>query len=187
MDRYRVIANFAKKHNWTTGAELGVWLGVTTFFLMKNTDLKMYCIDSWTEHNDDPEYDWQFNKKPKWKDDKLTLHDLKENEKWNHAKNEQHFRENAEQWKDRITIFKGKSMDFLDQIPDNSLDFVFHDSDHSYPFVLNEIKAFLPKIKTGGYSIGDDFNWGTVKQSVQEAFDGNFSVTGKAVWYSIKN
>ena len=107
------------------------------------TDLKMYCIDSWTEHNDDPEYDWQFNKKPKWKDDKLTLHDLKENEKWNHAKNEQHFRENAEQWKDRITIFKGKSMDFLDQIPDKSLDFVFHDSDHSYPFVLNEIPFFL--------------------------------------------
>ena len=78
-------------------------------------------------------------------------------------------------------------MDFLNQIPNESLDFVFHDSDHSYPFVLNEIKAFLPKIKSGGYSIGDDFNWGTVKKSVEEAFDDKFHVTGKAVWYSIKN
>ena len=27
MDRYRVIAKFAKQNNWTQGLELGVWVG----------------------------------------------------------------------------------------------------------------------------------------------------------------
>ena len=75
----------------------------------------------------------------------------------------------------------------IDQIPDNSLDFIFHDSDHSYPFVKNEIQAYLPKLKVGGYSMGDDYNWTPVAQSVQEAFDGKFKVTGKDVWYAVKN
>ena len=64
MDRYRVIANFAKKNNWSLGLELGVWIGTTTFFLMRNTDLKMICVDAWEQQNDNPEYDWQYNKKP---------------------------------------------------------------------------------------------------------------------------
>ena len=75
----------------------------------------------------------------------------------------------------------------IDQIHNNSMDFIFHDSDHSYPFVMNEIKAFLPKLKSGGYSMGDDHNWTTVKQSVDEAFNGNYNVTGKDVWYSVKD
>ena len=67
------------------------------------------------------------------------------------------------------------------------MDFIFHDSDHSYPFVRDEINAFLPKLKKGGYSIGDDYNWTPVAKSVNEAFAGNFSVTGKDVWYSVKD
>jgi len=63
MDRYRVIAKFAKQNNWKQGLELGVWVGVTTFYMMRETDVKMYCVDAWEEQPDNPEYDWQFNKK----------------------------------------------------------------------------------------------------------------------------
>ena len=72
----------------------------------------------------------------------------------------------------------------VDQIPDNSMDFVFHDSDHSYPYVLEEIKAYAPKLKPNGMHIGDDYNWGTVRQSVEEAFGKDHNVTGKGVWYA---
>ena len=63
MDRYRVIEKFAKENSWTHGLELGVWVGITTFWLMKNTDLKMTCIDAWEVQDDNPEYAWQYNKK----------------------------------------------------------------------------------------------------------------------------
>ncbi len=186
MDRYRVIANFAKKNNWSLGLELGVWIGTTTFFLMRNTDLKMICVDAWEQQNDNPEYDWQYNKKPRWLNGHLTLENLQEIHKWDHNKNEQQFRQGAKQWGDRIKIIKSRSLEIVDQIADESLDFIFHDSDHAYPFVRDEIKAFWPKLKPGGYAMGDDFNWGTVSKSVNEAFEGNYSVVGKGVWYSIK-
>ena len=75
----------------------------------------------------------------------------------------------------------------VDSIPDNSMDFIFHDSDHSYPFVMEEIRAYWPKLKTGGYAIGDDYNWTPVSKSVKESFGSNYNVTGKGVWYSIKD
>ena len=189
VDRYRVIAKFAKEQNWKQGLELGVWVGTTTFYMMRETDVKMYCVDSWEEQPDNPEYDWQYNKKPVFQGGKLVrLEEFKhEGQVWNHNANEKRFRNDAEQWGSRIKIIKGRSLDVLEQIPDNSMDFIFHDSDHSYPFVKNEIQAYLPKLKSGGYSMGDDYNWTPVAQSVQEAFGGKHKVTGKDVWYAVKD
>ena len=189
MDRYRVIERFAKQQNWTQGLELGVWVGVTTFWLMKNTSVNMTCVDAWEVQDDNPEYDWQYNKKPVFQRGKLVrLEEFKhEGQVWNHNANEQRFRNDAEQWGSRIKIIKGRSLDVLEQIPDNSMDFIFHDSDHSYPFVKNEIQAYLPKLKSGGYSMGDDYNWTPVAQSVQEAFGEKHKVTGKDVWYAVKD
>ena len=188
-DRYRVISRFALQNNWEQGLELGVWVGTTTLFLMRNTNVRMTCVDAWEVQDDNPEYDWQYNKKPVFRNGKLIrLEEFKhEGQVWNHNANEKKFRQEAEQWGDRIKIIKGRSMNVIDQIADQSMDFIFHDSDHSYPFVKNEIEAYLPKLKSGGYSIGDDYNWTPVKRSVREAFGLNYGVTGKDVWYAIKN
>ena len=188
-DRYRVISRFALQNNWEQGLELGVWVGTTTLFLMRNTNVRMTCVDAWEVQDDNPEYDWQYNKKPVFRNGKLIrLEEFKhEGQVWNHDANEKKFRQEAEQWGDRIKIIKGRSMNVIDQIADQSMDFIFHDSDHSYPFVKNEIEAYLPKLKPGGYSMGDDYNWTPVKRSVREAFGLNYGVTGKDVWYAIKN
>jgi|TARA_B100001093_G_scaffold126167_1_gene118745 hypothetical protein len=176
MDRYKVIANLARQKGWTTGAELGVWVGVTTFHLMRNTQLKMYAVDCWEEQPDNPEYDWQYNEKPKWSKGNTFV-------PWDHNKNEKQFREQAEQYADRITIIKGRSLAVVDQIPDASLDFIFHDSDHSHPFVMNEINAYRCKLKPGGYHMGDDLNWDPVRESVEACFGKDYTVTGKDCWY----
>lgn len=177
MDRYRVIRKLAEQHNFQTGAELGVWVGVTTFHLMKHTDIKLiYAVDCWEEQPDNPEYDWQYNKKPKWSKGNTFI-------PWDHSSNEKRFREQAVNYADRLKIIKGRSLAVLDLIPDNSLDFVFHDSDHSHPFVFNEINAYRCKLKQGGFHIGDDINWDPVKKSVDEAFGKDYTVTGKGVWY----
>ena len=176
MDRYKVIANLARQKGWTTGAELGVWVGVTTFHLMRNTQLKMYAVDCWEEQPDNPEYDWQYNEKPKWSKGNTVV-------PWDHNKNEKQFREQAEQYADRITIIKGRSLAVVDQIPDASLDFIFHDSDHSHPFVMNEINAYRCKLKPGGYHMGDDLNWDPVRESVEACFGKDYTVTGKDCWY----
>ena len=177
MDRYRVIERLAKQHGWRQGLELGVWLGVTTFWLMRNTNLNMTCVDAWEPQPDNPEYAWQYEQIPP--DSRA-----KQFTPWDHTANELAFRTGAEEWGDRIAIIKGRAMDVVDQIPDHSLDFVFHDGDHSHPYVWEEIKAYRDKLKPGGFHIGDDHNWQTVRKSVQSAFGpGNYTVTGKDVWY----
>ena len=35
--------------------------------------------------------------------------------------------------------------------------------------------------------MGDDYNWTPVKKSVDEAFGSRYNVTGKDVWYAVKN
>jgi predicted O-methyltransferase YrrM len=40
---------------------------------------------------------------------------------------------------------------------DNSIDLVIIDLAHEYEAVKNDIEVWLPKVKTGGYIIGDDY------------------------------
>jgi|TARA_B100000809_G_scaffold263438_1_gene316691 predicted O-methyltransferase YrrM len=93
----------------------------------------------------------------------------------------------AEKWGNRITIIKERTLDIVDQFDNASLDFVFHDSGHSYPFVMNEIKAYACKLRPGGFHIGDDLNWDPVRQSVEEAFDNTHTKIGKNCWYKQKS
>ena len=64
------------------------------------------------------------------------------------------------------------------QYEDQSLDFVFLDGDHSYASVKEDILAWLPKVKSGGFLGGHDYGppglFPGVAQAVHELCD-NFS------------
>lgn len=174
--RMKVLRFLSDKYGWKTGLELGTKIGETTFSLMKNTQLEMTCVDAWEVQDDNPEYHWQYNEKPKWSGGSKFI-------PWDHDANEKKFREGAKEWGDRIRIIKGRSLNVIDQIPDNYYDFIFHDSDHSYPFVKNEILAYMRKLKRGGVICGDDVNWTPVLKSIVELWGKDFKVMGKGVWY----
>ena len=61
----------------------------------------------------------------------------------------------------RIVMIREKSVAAAEQFPDESLDFVYVDGDHTYDGVHADIKAYLPKMKLGGLLIGDDYNLGS--------------------------
>lgn len=56
-----------------------------------------------------------------------------------------------------VTDMAMSSVDAASRIFDQSLDFVFIDADHRYASVVADIKAWLPKIKQGGYIGGHDY------------------------------
>ena len=56
--------------------------------------------------------------------------------------------------------------------PDASLDFVFLDADHGYQDTVELLRAFLPKMKTGGVLAGHDFGLPGVAQAVDEMLSG---------------
>lgn len=53
---------------------------------------------------------------------------------------------------------------------DNSLDIVYIDATHDYNSVKNDIIAWLPKVKNGGFLCGDDYisGWPGVVQAVND-------------------
>lgn len=56
-----------------------------------------------------------------------------------------------------------------------SLDFVYIDASHDYISVLSDIAAWAPKVKTGGFVCGHDYNprWPGVKQAAEEYAERN--------------
>jgi beta-1,4-mannosyl-glycoprotein beta-1,4-N-acetylglucosaminyltransferase len=71
-------------------------------------------------------------------------------------------------------------------VPDNSLDLVFLDADHSYDGFTKDLQLWFPKVKSGGIIAGHDFaeHFG-VPQGVREKFGNNFSVKNDC-WSVVK-
>jgi len=71
---------------------------------------------------------------------------------------------------------------------DNSLDFVFIDAAHDYENVKADIKAWLPKVKSGGYLAGHDYpTWEGVTMAVNEIFGSENIESNESCWlYSVK-
>ena len=54
-------------------------------------------------------------------------------------------------------LIMADSVEAASQIKDKSLDFVFIDGDHSYEGVRRDIRAWMPKVKPGGWLMGHDY------------------------------
>jgi predicted O-methyltransferase YrrM len=58
------------------------------------------------------------------------------------------------------------SLEAAEQYEDNSIDFIMIDGEHSLEAVTNDIRAFLPKMKSGGIMTGDDAQpWNPVREA----------------------
>jgi hypothetical protein len=64
-----------------------------------------------------------------------------------------------DQYKNRYTWLRKNSTSVTsDEIPDESLDAIFIDADHSYEAVKNDLNFWWNKLKKGGHLLGDDYN-----------------------------
>lgn len=77
--------------------------------------------------------------------------------------------------KDHFTYHKSVSWEADKFFEDQSIDFIFIDADHVYEAVIQDIRAFLPKMKPGAIMSGHDYNHhhpGVIR-AVDEVFAGN--------------
>ncbi len=137
------------------GAEIGVWRGYMSVALLSRRDLTLYMVDNW-EGLSEPGY---------------TSEDQPCNMEFATS--------NTVYAAPRRHILQMDSVEAAKRLDDGSLDFVFIDADHSYKAVVDDIQAWMPKIKKGGWLSGHDYNnprgpWGAeVKQAVDEAVEKN--------------
>lgn len=114
--------------------EIGTDRGKSAEYTMKISKCaKLYCIDPYSNYEE-------------YKDSiKYTTGD----ELFEQVKNR------LKQYGDRIEIIRDFSSNAVDKVP-NELDFVFIDGNHSYKYVLEDLRNWYPKVRSGGIIIGDD-------------------------------
>lgn len=137
-----------------TIVEVGCYAGESTAVLAEKAKL-LVCVDPW-----DPEL---FKSRPPG----VTMDDVK-----------LAFKVRMYPWRaileargGGLNIFSAKSIDVAERHFDQSIDLVYIDADHFYASVVADIRAWLPKVKPGGWIGGHDYNDERWKPEVNRAVD----------------
>lgn len=141
--------------------EVGAWLGRSTQYMANlikesNKNIRFDVVDTWEGQDDVAE---QMALKFKLATKNYTLFDA------------------FKAWMNKYNVLghinpiQMTSIEAAQLYDDNSLDFVFLDADHRYKFVIEDLKAWWPKIKSGKVFAGHDYDWPGVKQAVDEFFN----------------
>ena len=92
----------------------------------------------------------------------------------------------------RARFVQGYSHEIARRFDDASLDLVFIDADHSRESVLEDLKAWVSKVKEGGVIAGHDFgavHHPGVKEAVKEFFRGHphpIRLEANKVWWTVR-
>ena len=171
--RWQTIERFVKENGWTNGAELGVWYGETFKHLVNNCPhLKLFGVDLYAAQ---PENEGPQKYLPG-----------EDGHMWKHESYYADVRSFCESTNGRATIYRGYTNDASKLVEDESLDFVFIDADHSFKGVDEDIQHWAPKVKKGGYIIGHDIHWPTVRSAVEKHFASNYQTEQDFIWYVVK-
>lgn len=145
-----------------TCVEVGTWHGGFTEAILSKSDVKkVYCVDPY-KHFTNNEYPDGMNDLSQVEFDAL----------FNKVQTNL-----TSKFRQKVEFIRELSVKASSQFEDETLDFVYIDGNHDYKFVLEDLKAWHPKVKKGGYLCGDDIY--STKLDEHDA-DGNV----KRVWSS---
>ena len=173
FDRKREFINLLIQNGKSEmiGAEIGVWKGDTSAYLLDNNPgLHMVGVDSYpTAPNADAELaawgvtHWLWFKNDA---DAQAMYELTKSR--------------FDGYGDRAKLVRSPSVEAAKLFSDELFDFVYIDGNHLYEQVKADIEAWTPKVRKGGWLIGDDFSWclrtDQVAKAVVECFAYNFGV-----------
>lgn len=126
------LAKYFNQLGFKNGAEIGACFGRYSEILCKNIpDLKLVAVDNW-------------NNKINSKREAIAK-----------ASGEAETRKKLAPYK--ALVVKKDSLEAAKDIPDESLDFVFIDADHSFSAVKNDLIAWSKKVRRGGIVSGHDY------------------------------
>lgn len=118
------------------GAELGVAEGYFSNDLLDGGLERLYLVDAWAKL--DVKGDGGFPQE--WHDENMN-------------KALARVRKHGE----KAVVLRGLTTDMAELVPDGSLGLLYLDAGHSYNDVMNDLKAWVPKVGTGGVIAGHDY------------------------------
>jgi predicted O-methyltransferase YrrM len=139
--------------------EIGSFAGVSSECFV-NACKELHCVDIW---NSDPNY--------------FEIDGAKIDKAFGM------FNEMKKDYLNIIQHIKG-SLEAANEFEDNSIDMVYIDGRHDYTSVIADIKAWLPKVKKGGYVTGHDIDLDgdRVLKAVTEMFGNDYKTYSDTSW-----
>lgn len=137
--RHELWAAFLNTQRTQVMAEIGVWKGDFAAEVLKSApyiDI-YYMIDPWANL---PDWNKPFNVSPEVFD-----------EIYQEMCTKTAFAAN------KCRVLRGRTKEVIDAIPDESLDFVYIDGDHTLRGITIDLLKIWPKMKQNGFVGGDDF------------------------------
>jgi len=176
MERWELIEILIRDRlKKEVGAEIGVWKGKTTHYLLKKfPQLILVCVDPYKVYDHFKKYH-QMGKY----ESQIEFSALAESLKYDLIK----------KYGKRVIWHQKKSLAVAPLIQDGSLDFVFVDANYGYEYAKQDIQAWLPKIRKGGIMIGQiiDSNKdspNSIKRAVEETIGTDYQVKERR-WYYV--
>lgn len=139
-----------------TCVEIGVWTGEFTQRILNVANpKKIYLIDPWLAYDDYYEIDYNLSKYTQTSQDNRYKSVLKR------------FHKEIKQGK--IEVIRDISSNVIKGLlKDKKYDFVYIDGNHSYEYVLEDLKNYLPNLEKNGFFGIDDYNFESVRKAVQD-------------------
>jgi len=145
------------------GAEIGVDKGSFSHHLLSKSDLKMmYCIDPWIDDFGSGHQEGYFD--PSGNTRKSQC--------------EETLREFVDT--SRVELVQATGLRASEEFPENSLDYVYIDGDHSLEGIFQDIYAWTPKVRVGGIVSGHDYKDGP-KSGMKDSWGGHLDYKVKTV------
>jgi len=154
---YGALTKIINDNNYKNVAEIGIGYGTHAKYILKTTDISnLILVDPTKYYPNDGFANDIMNQTPEIPGNHFNeLYDLINKE--------------LSPWKNRFTWYRTESLTITDeQIPNNSLDCVFVDGDHSYEAVSKDLEFWWKKVRSGGQLLGDDYWMADVSNAVNE-------------------
>ena len=137
---YGVFSTVINENNFKKCAEVGIGYGFHARQILDNTNVeKLYLIDPMQYYED------------AFTSDVIDFGGFEKLTK--------NIKTHLKKYDDRYTWFRQPSTTItIEQIPNENLDAVFIDADHSYEAVKNDLKFWWKKVRKGGWLLGDDYS-----------------------------
>ncbi len=166
------IPNTTRRHlnllfaelGYRSGAEIGVNKGSNAMrFNRANPDCTLYCIDPWVLYGGMNDFDDAAERETTYALAKQRLDPI-----------------------DNVQIIRKYSMDALQDFENESLDFVYIDGNHEWPYITQDIFYWAQKVKPGGIVSGHDYLTNPracAFNQVTEAVDAYTKAFGIRKWF----
>ena len=152
-DRYSLASSLPS--SYVLGCEIGVWEGGYTSVLVSSTSMHIVAIDPWQATDSYSEIYGSHSMEDVEKNPLLRGND---GFVWQEARYMGTL-DNLKRFPlGKWTVLRGYSYKLKHFFPNESVDFVYIDGEHSYEAVSKDIADWWPKISPGGILAGHDYN-----------------------------